>query len=58
MLETYKSCEFDTQVWKIHWSIAWQLTPVLLLGESQGQRSLEGLQSMGSQKKSDTIEET
>ena len=29
---------------------AWQPTPVFLPGESHGLRSLEGLQSMGSQK--------
>jgi len=33
---------FDTQVGKIHWRRAWQPTPVFLLGESHGRRSLVG----------------
>ena len=33
---------------KIHWRRKWQPTPVFLPGESHGQRSLAGLQSMGS----------
>ena len=36
----------ETQVrslgWKIPWGSAWQPTPVVLPGESQGQRSLVG----------------
>ena len=31
------------------WRRAWQPTPVCLPGESHGQRSLAGLQSLGSQ---------
>ena len=31
----------DPQVRKIPWERKWQLTPVFLPGESQGQRSLE-----------------
>ena len=38
---------FDLGVRKIPWSRAWQPTPVFLPGESHGQRSLVGLQSMG-----------
>ena len=33
---------FDPWVWKIPWRRAWQPTPVFLLGESHGQRSLVG----------------
>ena len=33
---------FDPWVWKIPWRRAWQLTPVFLPGESQGQKSLGG----------------
>ena len=33
---------FDPWVWKIPWRRAWQPTPVFLLGESHGQRSLAG----------------
>ena len=32
----------------MHWRRKWQPTPVFLPGESQGQRSLSGLPSMGS----------
>ena len=32
---------FDLWVRKIPWRRAWQLTPIFLRGESQGQRSLE-----------------
>ena len=32
------------------WRRAWQPTPVFLPGESHGQRSLAGLQSVGSQR--------
>ena len=31
---------FEPLVWKILWKRAWQPTPVFLLGESHGQRSL------------------
>ena len=45
-----KRCGFNPWVGKIPWRRAWQLTPVFLPGESHGQRSLEGLQSMGLQR--------
>ena len=45
---------FDPWVRKIHWRKTWQPTPVFLSGECHGQRSLVGLQSVGS-KESDTI---
>ena len=41
---------FDPWVRKIPWRQAWQPTPLFLPGESQGQRSLVGLQSMGLQR--------
>ena len=42
---------FFPWVWKISWRKAWQPTPVLLPGESRGQRSLVGyIQSMGLQR--------
>ena len=37
-----KRCTFDLWVGKIPWRRAWQPPPVLLPGESQGQRSLAG----------------
>ena len=40
--DTGDRCGFDPWVWKIPWSRKWQPTPVLLPGESQGQRSLAG----------------
>ena len=40
---------FNPCVGKIPWRRAWQRTPVFLLGESHGQRSLEGYKSMGMQ---------
>ena len=43
-----KRCGFDPWVGKIPWRRAWQPTPVFLPGESYGQRSLGGLQSIGS----------
>ena len=33
---------FDPWVWKIPWRRAWQLIPIFLPGESQGQSSLPG----------------
>jgi len=36
----YKKHRFDHWVGKISWRKAWQTTPVSLLGESHGQRSL------------------
>ena len=41
---------FGPWVRKIPWIRKWQPTPVLLTGEFHGQRSLVGLQSMGSQR--------
>ena len=37
-----KRCSFHPWVRKIPWRRAWQPTPVLLPGESHGQRSLAG----------------
>ena len=37
-----KRCRFNPWVRKILWRRAWQPTPVLLPGESHGQRSLAG----------------
>ena len=52
---------FDPWVWKIPWRSmpggAWQPTPVVLSGESHGQRSLEGCSPQG-HKESDTTEAT
>ena len=45
-----KRGSLDPWVGKIPWTGAWQPTPVLLPGESLGQRNLAGLQSIGSQK--------
>ena len=42
--------EFDPWVGKIPWRRKWQPTPVFLLGEFHGQRSLAGLHSMGLQR--------
>ena len=44
---------FDPGVGKILWRRAWQPTPVFLLGESHGQRSLAGYSPWGL-KESDT----
>ena len=46
---------FEPWVEKIPWRRAWQHTPVFLLGESHGQRSLVGYSPEGS-KESDTIQ--
>ena len=35
-------CRFDPWVGKIPWRRAWEPTPIFLLGESHGQRSLVG----------------
>ena len=48
---------FDPWVGKIPWRRAWQPTPVFLLGESHGQRSLEVYSPRG-HKESDTTEVT
>ena len=37
-----KRCRFDPCVGKISWRWAWQLTPVFLSGEFDGQSNLEG----------------
>ena len=42
--------EFNPWVRKIPWRMDWQPPPVFLLREFKGQRSLPGLQSMGSQR--------
>ena len=39
--------KFVAWVGKIPWSRAWQLTPIFLLGESHGQRSLVGYSPLG-----------
>ena len=39
--------KFDPWVRKIPWRRAWQPTPVFFLGESKGQRNLEGYSSGG-----------
>ena len=46
----WNRCGFNPWVGKIPWRRAWQPTPVFLPGESHGQRSLAGLQSMGLQR--------
>ena len=38
----HKRCGFDPWVEKIPWRRTWQPTPVFLLGDSHGQRSLAG----------------
>ena len=48
---------FDPWVRKVPWRRAWQPTPVLLPGESHGQRSLAGYSPQGC-KGSDMIEVT
>ena len=42
-----KRCRFDPWVGKIPWRRKWQPTPVLLPGESHGQRSLAGYSPRG-----------
>ena len=51
-----KRCKFKPWVRKVLWRREWQRTLVLLLGESHGQRSLEGYSSWGC-KESDTTEQ-
>ena len=53
----HKRHRFDPWVRKIPWKRAWQPTPVLLPGESQGHRSLLGY-SAQYHKESDTTDET
>ena len=43
----YRRCRFNPWVGKIPWRMKWQPTPVFLLGESHGQRSLEGYNPWG-----------
>ena len=50
-------CRFDPWVRKIPWRRKWQPTPVLLPGESHGQRSLVGYSPWG-RKESDMTEVT
>ena len=54
---SHRRCEFDPWVGKLPWRRAWLPTPVLLPGESQGQRSLAGYSPWG-RKESDTTEAT
>ena len=42
-----KRCGFDPWVGKIPWRRAWQSTPLLLYGESHGQRNLVGYSPQG-----------
>ena len=49
-----RRCQFNPWVGKILWKRKWQPTPVFLPGKSHKQRSLERLQSMGSQRVSHT----
>ena len=48
---------FNPWVWNIPWRKAWQPTPVFLLQESHGQRSLAGYSPWGC-KETDTTEAT
>ena len=43
----YKRHGFDPWVEKIPWRKTWQLTPIFLAGESQGQKSLSGCSPQG-----------
>ena len=45
----------ETQVGKIPWRREWQLTPVFLLGESNGQRSLVGYSPWGRKELDTTV---
>ena len=49
--------QFDPLVRKMPWRRAWQVTPVFLPGESQGQRNLAGY-SPGDGKELDSTEST
>ena len=53
----HKRRRFSPWVWKIVWERAWQFTPVVLSGESQGQRSLVSYSPLG-HKESDMTEVT
>ena len=52
-----RSCRFNLWVGKIPWRMAWQPTPVFLLGESYRQRSPAGYSPWG-HKESDTTKMT
>ena len=54
-LPAMRETGFDPWVGKIPWRRKWKSTPVLLLGESHGQRSLVGY-SLWGHKESDTAE--
>jgi len=54
----HERCRFDPWVRKIPWRRAGQHTPVFLLGESHGQRSLVGCSPWGHKQSSDMTEET
>ena len=54
-LPAVREAQFDPWVGKIPWRRKWQPTPVFLLGESQGQRSLAGYSPRGP-KESDMTE--
>ena len=43
----HKRCRLNPWVRKVPWRRAWQPTPVLLSGESHGQRSLAGYSPWG-----------
>ena len=43
----HKRCRFDSWVRKIPWRRAWKTTPVVMPGESHGQRSLAGYSTWG-----------
>ena len=49
--EMRERCEFDPWVGKVPWRRKWQPTPVFLLEELHGQKSLTGYSSMGLQNK-------
>ena len=51
----YKRCKFPHWVGEIPWRWKWQHTPVFLLGQSHGQRSLVGSSPWG-HKELDTTE--
>ena len=46
----HKRGRFDPWVGKIPWRRKWQPTPILLIGESHGQKSLVGYSPWGSQR--------
>ena len=46
--DTCRRPGFNPRLRKIHWSRKWQPTPVFLLGEFHGQRSLAGYSLWGS----------